>query len=253
MGWPAASSLIRAERQPLATDGPRTTSFAWASVSKMAVAALIGIRYQTGEVDLSETLGPDGATISHLLSHSSGLGPTRDSLRARVGAKRIYSTFGYELLVERLGGVARVVAMCQSELGLSSVESDGSAGGGLRGSLHDLEELAWAWLGHSALSRTTVATMTSVFLPSLAGVLPGFGSYDPCPWGLGPQVKGSQEHWMGSVWPSDSFGHFGQSGSLLLIDPQHEIAVVALSTRDFGSWALETWRTWTSDQHESAT
>lgn len=248
--WATAASVLHQARTPLVTTGPRDEPFPWASVSKLAVAAVVGCAVQRGEMQFDDLLGPEGATLAHVLSHSSGLGPTREALGARVGIKRIYSTFGYELIVERLGGVAAFVEQCHDVLTMTSVASDGTAGGGLVGSLEDLESLAWTWLGHGALTELSVQQMTTTFLPDLGGVVPGFGSFQPCPWALGPQVKGASEHWMGARWPAGSFGHFGQSGSLVLIDHERDFAVVALSSREFGPWAVSTWPTWTSEMYE---
>ena len=80
-------------------------------------------------------------------------------------------------------------------------------------------------------------------------VVPGFGSFSPCPWALGPEVKGTKDHWMGSAWPATSYGHFGKSGALLLIDPVAQVAVVALSSEPFGQWAVDLWPTWTNEMH----
>jgi len=248
--WASTASILHGERAPLASYGPRDEVLPWASVSKMAVAALVGFAVQQGEHDFNEPLGPEGSTLAHLLAHSSGLGPSREALGARVGTKRIYSTFGYELIVERLGGTSVVVNHCRSRLGLLSVVSDGSPAGGLAGTAEDLETLAWLWLGRGPVAEDIVGEMTAVFLPELGGVVPGFGSWQPCPWGLGPQVKGENSHWMGSGWPATSFGHFGQSGSMILIDRLRECAVVALSAREFGPWAMTAWPNWTSRVYE---
>jgi len=248
--WAATASILCGERNPLARFGPCDHVFPWASVSKMAIAALVGVDVQRGECDFNEPLGPEGSSLAHLLSHSSGLGPSRDALGARVGSKRIYSNYGFELIVERLGGLSVVVENCRSVLGLNSVVSDGTPAGGLVGTLEDLETLAWLWLGNGSLSDAILREMTSAFLPELGGAVPGFGSWQPCPWGLGPQIKGDNDHWMGSGWPPTTFGHFGQSGSMILIDQSREFAVVALSSRQFGPWAVTTWPGWTSRVYE---
>jgi len=250
--WAATASILGRDQSPVASIGPRDVSYPWASVSKMAVAALVGVAVQDGGVRFDEPCGPSGSTLAHVLSHASGLGPTHDALGARVGTKRIYSTYGFELVVERLGGISSVVELCRTVLGLHSVESDGSAGGGLIGTCEDLETLASIWMGHGPLTNDTLREMTTIFMPEIAGVVPGFGSFQPCPWGLGPQIKGRNRHWMGDGWPSSSFGHFGQSGSLVLIDPERHFAVVALSARAFGPWAVSAWPVWTSQIYELA-
>ena len=42
-----------------------------------------------------------------------------------------------------------------------------------------------------------------------------------------------------------TFGHFGQSGTFLWVDPDAHAAAVVLTDRDFGPWAIEAWPVWT--------
>lgn len=249
--WASAATVIGSGSSGEVRFGDRNQVFSWASVSKLAVAAVIGLRVQRGSCGFNDPIGPDGSTFAHLLSHSSGLGPSRDSLGARVGVKRIYSTYAYELLVEQCGGVERFIEECRSSFALTSVTSDGTAAGGLIGPLSDLERLVRAWMGDGPLHRETLETMTTTFLPLLDGVVPGFGTLKPCPWALGPQVKGTNHHWMGSNWSPDAFGHFGQSGALVLIDRDANFGVAALSSQPFGPWAVTTWPEWTSQVYEN--
>ncbi len=76
----------------------------------------------------------------------------------------------------------------------------------------------------------------------LAGVLPGFGHFDPCDWGLGPEIRDAkQPHWTGAANAPATFGHFGRSGSFLWIDPDAGIACAGLCNRPFGPWAARAW------------
>ena len=93
--------------------------------------------------------------------------------------------------------------------------------------------------------------MIRPYLPELNGIVPGFGRFSPCPWGMGPELRGEKAHWMGD-WPSSSFGHFGQSGSILLVNASEKIGVVATTTEPFGRWAVDLWSTWTSAQRTIA-
>ena len=38
-----------------------------------------------------------------------------------------------------------------------------------------------------------------------------------------------------------TFGHFGQAGTFLWVDPDAGVACVALTDRPFGPWAAEVW------------
>ena len=48
-------------------------------------------------------------------------------------------------------------------------------------------------------------------------------------------------HWTGANSSPRTFGHFGQSGTFLWVDPDAGAAAVALTDRDFGPWAAEVW------------
>lgn len=248
--WATGWSVLHYEHHVTTSFGDRGVMMPWASVSKLVVALLVGRDVAAGIYALTEPLGPEGSTVAHLLSHASGLGPDRSALRSGVGRKRIYSTFGYDIVVEFLGGVPIILERARRELNLTSVISDGTSAGGLMGTLEDLEEVAMRWLGRDDVIGDTLPTMTRAFLPDLEGVVPGFGRFTPCPWGLGPQIRGASLHWMGEGWPVTSFGHFGQSGSLLLVDPERRTAIVAVSDRGFGSWAVTTWPQWTARCHD---
>jgi CubicO group peptidase (beta-lactamase class C family) len=73
-------------------------------------------------------------------------------------------------------------------------------------------------------------------------VIPGIGRQDPNDWGLGLELKDAKApHWTGTRNSPRTFGHFGGSGTFLWVDPEADLALVALSDRDFGDWALEAW------------
>jgi CubicO group peptidase (beta-lactamase class C family) len=76
----------------------------------------------------------------------------------------------------------------------------------------------------------------------LRGVLPGFGGQDPNDWGLGFEIRGNKHpHWTGTANSPATFGHFGQSGTAIWIDPAVGIGLVALADRDFDDWARVAW------------
>ena len=83
---------------------------------------------------------------------------------------------------------------------------------------------------------------TDVQFPGLFGVLPGFGTQRPNDWGLGFEIRdGKSPHWTGSANSGRTYGHFGQSGTFLWVDPQADLALVALADRNFGDWAYSRW------------
>jgi CubicO group peptidase (beta-lactamase class C family) len=120
--------------------------------------------------------------------------------------------------------------------------SSGAAAAGLAGPLVDLVRLGRELAVPTLVSPETHAQMVSVQFPGLAGVLPGFQRFDPCDWGLGVEIRGGKRpHWTGSANAPSTFGHFGQSGSFLWVDPVAGILCAGLSDRPFGLWATRAW------------
>lgn len=86
------------------------------------------------------------------------------------------------------------------------------------------------------------ADAITVQFPGVNGVLPGFGVQRPNDWGLGFEIRdGKSPHWTGSANSPATFGHFGQSGTFLWVDPVADLALVALTDRDFGDWTYALW------------
>ncbi|HYZ67280.1 MAG TPA: serine hydrolase, partial [Mycobacterium sp.] len=86
------------------------------------------------------------------------------------------------------------------------------------------------------------AAATEVQFPGLSGVLPGFGSQRPNDWGLGFEIRNNKSpHWTGSSNSTRTYGHFGQSGTFLWVDPDADLALVVLTDRNFGEWAYPCW------------
>jgi CubicO group peptidase (beta-lactamase class C family) len=71
------------------------------------------------------------------------------------------------------------------------------------------------------------------------------GRYEQCPWGLGFEVRGTkQPHWTGTTNSPRTHGHFGGSGTMFWIDPDRDLALVALADRDFDQWATSALAAW---------
>jgi len=118
----------------------------------------------------------------------------------------------------------------------------GDAAAGLAGPLDDLLALGREWARPTLVSVSTWRDATSVQFPGLAGVLPGFGPSDPCDWGLGVEVRGTKRpHWTGAANSPATYGHFGQSGSFLWVDPVAGVLCAGLADRPFGVWASRAW------------
>ncbi len=244
-GWLDGSGRLEAVGTP---DQP----FALASVTKPLFAYAVLVAVEEQSLSLDQPAGPDGSTIAHLLSHSSGLAPeTADgapSSLAAVGSRRIYSNQGFDLLGRALTAATAMdpadylrLAVLEP-LGMTSTTLAGSPAHGARGTVRDLLAFAAELINPTLVDSSTLSTATTAHLPDLPGVLPGFGRQEPNLWGLGFELRGDkQPHWTGSKNSPATFGHFGASGTFLWIDPRRSLACVVLTDRDFGLWAAEVW------------
>jgi CubicO group peptidase (beta-lactamase class C family) len=228
----------------------------WASVSKVVVSLAFGVEVDWELHRFEEPMGPPGSTLANLLSHSSGLGLEEEDPVVPVGTKRVYSNFGVDLAVQSILGEENSADNWLQQrvfqpLGMTTTTLEDRPASGVVGSTNDLAKLAVAWLRPDAIAKETRDRLITPYAPQLDGFVPGFGKFTPCPWGLGPEVRGEKQHWMGD-WPSASFGHFGQSGALILLNADEQIGLVATSTEPFGRWATKLWPTWTGSMRTLA-
>jgi CubicO group peptidase (beta-lactamase class C family) len=221
--------------------------FRWASVTKPATALAVLVAAEEGTVDLDEPAGPPGSTVRHLLAHASGLPFEGSAPIARPGERRIYSNTGFEALADHLAARAEMPfvdylsAAVLRPLGMAA-ELRETAAAGLWGTIEDLVRLAGELLSPTLIAEETLAEATTVAFPSLVGVLPDFGRFEPNDWGLGFELKNAkQPHWTGARNSPRTFGHFGGSGTFVWVDPEAELALACLTDRDFGDWAKEVW------------
>lgn len=231
----------------VARHGDESRRFALASVTKLLSAMAVLVAVEEGTVDLDEPAGPPGATVTHLLAHASGLGPSdRNQILASPGTRRIYSNAGFEVLADHLAAAAsmpfdRYLSEAVLEpLAMHDTTVGGSAASGATSTIADLSSFAAELLWPGLVSTDTLKQATRPVFPALAGVLPGFGRQDPNPWGLGFEVRGHKRpHWTGPHNDPATFGHFGQTGTFLWVDPVARLALVVLTDRAFGPWAGE--------------
>jgi CubicO group peptidase (beta-lactamase class C family) len=248
--WPvtsAAAGVVSAGR-PAAAAGAISSRFPWASVTKLLTALATLVAVEEGTVGLDDPAGPPGSTVRHLLAHASGLPPDGDTPVARPGTRRIYSNRGFELVAAAVAGRAGMPFSQYLEAGvlqpldLLDTALVGSPASGAVGSLPDLLSVGRELLAPVLVSRETLDEATAVQFPRLAGVLPGFGRQDPNDWGLGFEIRDDKSpHWTGRGNSTATFGHFGQSGAMLWVDPAAGLACASLADRAFGPWAAEAW------------
>ncbi|HET6636855.1 MAG TPA: serine hydrolase domain-containing protein [Streptomyces sp.] len=249
--WPvtsAAAAVVRADGSVAGTWGPTGRRFPLASVTKplAAYAALVAV--EEGAIELDEPAGPPGATVRHLLAHTSGLAFDEDRVMAAPATRRIYSNAGFEALGDHLAKAAEIPFpeylhdAVLAPLGMTSTELSGSPAKDGVSCVDDLARFAAELQAPRLLAPQTVREATAVVHPGLKGVLPGYGLQQANDWGLGFEIRdGKEPHWTGAGSSPRTFGHFGQSGTFLWVDPDAGAACVVLTDRDFGPWAIEAW------------
>ena len=221
--------------------------FHWASVTKPATALATLVAAEEGVVDLDEPAGPPGSTVRHLLAHASGLPFHGETPIAEPGTRRIYSSTGFEQLAAHVEAAAEMPfadylrEAVFTPLGMGA-ELRGSAGADVHGSLDDALKLARELLRPTLVAPETLAEAATVQFPGLSGVIPGLGRFEPNDWGLGLELRDAKSpHWTGARNSPSTYGHFGGSGTFLWVDPDADLACVALSDREFDDWALQAW------------
>jgi CubicO group peptidase (beta-lactamase class C family) len=203
---------------------------------------------EVGELDLDEPAGPPGATVRHLLAHASGLNFEGSAQISAPGQRRVYSNGGFELLGELIakctgqsvGHYLREAVFEPLDMRDSTIDNQAATGG--RGPVRDLLAFARELLAPRLVDPETLGEATSVVFPGLDGVLPGFGRQANNDWGLGFEIRdGKRPHWTGDQNSPTTFGHFGQQGSFLWVDPVAGIACAVLTGAAFGPWAAQAW------------
>ncbi|HZZ96209.1 MAG TPA: serine hydrolase domain-containing protein [Jatrophihabitantaceae bacterium] len=252
--WPVdtAAAAIVDRTGVIATYGPADQQFAIASLTKPLAALAILVAVEEEAVSLNdpadERLIP-GATLRHLLSHASGYAPDRPMKAAAPATRRIYSNVGIEraaALVAEATDIEFPDYLAEAVLGplqMADTELPGSAARDGISTTADLARMVHELLAPTGLlAAATLADLSSVQFPGLRGVLPGFGAQDPNDWGLGFEIRAHKSpHWTGARNSPRTYGHFGQRGTMLWIDPDAQLGLVALTDRDFGPWAAEVW------------
>jgi CubicO group peptidase (beta-lactamase class C family) len=248
-GWPAphAAAGVAAAERVLGAHGDVEREFELASVTKLFTAYAALVALEEGTIELDDPAGPPGATVRHLLAHASGLPFDGDATVGRPGTRRVYSNPGFEALASHVAGRAGMGfaeylrGAVLEPLGISA-RLEGSAAGGLVGTLGDVLRLGRELLAPTLVAPETLDQATTVQFPGLDGVLPGFGRMEPNDWGLGFELRDAKRpHWTGAANSPATYGHFGGSGTFLWVDPERELALCVLTDREFGDWALAAW------------
>jgi CubicO group peptidase (beta-lactamase class C family) len=248
---PTVAAAVVGPTGVLAEHGDTRHRFALASVTKPLVARAAQVAVEEGVVELDTEAGPPGSTVRHLLAHTSGLSMNSNESISEPGKRRVYSNYGFQVLaetIERAAGIefGQYLAEAVFEpLGMADTSLYGGAsvaGFGATSTVADLGAFAGELLRPALVSQQMHAEAADVQFPGLDGVLPGFGVQRPNDWGLGFEIRDAKSpHWTGLANSGATFGHFGQSGTFLWVDPAADLALVALTDRNFGEWAYPLW------------
>jgi CubicO group peptidase (beta-lactamase class C family) len=248
---PTVAAAVVGPSGVLAEFGDIRRGFALASVTKPLVARAAQVAVEEGVVELDTPAGPPGSTVRHLLAHTSGLSMRSPDVIAEPGKRRVYSNEGFGVLAGVLEQASEIpfdrylteAVFEPLGMGASSLAGGATAAGfGGESTVADLALFAADLLRPALVSPQMHADAISVQFPGLSGVLPGYGTQRPNDWGLGFEIRdGKSPHWTGSLNSEGTFGHFGQSGTFIWVDPAADLALVVLTDRDFGEWAHSRW------------
>lgn len=219
-----------------------------ASVTKLLAAYGFLVAVEEGVFELDSPCGPEESTVRHLLAHASGAGFKQGDKHKAVEEKRVYSSYGFEILAEAveaetgMGFDQYLKEAVFAPLGMGNTVLWGSAGHEARSTVKDLVAFVRELMNPQLLHPSTLEEAFTVQFPELNGIVPGYGNQKPCPWGLGFEIKGDKSpHWTGANMPQDTVGHFGQSGTYLWLHPATKTAAIALTDEPFGDWAKPLW------------
>jgi CubicO group peptidase (beta-lactamase class C family) len=252
--WPVphvVAAVVASGGTVLGRAGDTERTFRLASLTKTLTAWAILIATEEGIVALDDPVGQPGCTLRHLLTHAGGYPFEGTEPVAEPGRRRIYSNTGFELAadaVERAAGMRFADYLADavlSPLDMRDTILRDSPAHGVHGSVDDmvafLAELQRPTLVHSS----TAADAFTAQYPELAGIVPGVGRFDPCPWGLGFEIRGGKSpHWTGRTNAPVTVGHFGGAGTMMWVDPVAGCGLVALTDRPFDDWSIEALKRW---------
>ena len=247
--WPVAESSIAVVHSGgVETHGDMDRRQRIASLSKPLSAYAVLIAVEEGSVHLDDAVGQTGCTVRHLLAHAGGYSFDGAAPAGKPGVKRIYSNTGFDMLaqhVEHSTGIAFVEYLDDAvfaPLGMHHSALEGSCAKDVHSTTHDLVQFVNELRSPTLIAHETYMEAIMPVFPELAGVVPGLGSFDPCPWGLGFEIRGHKTpHWTSARNSSSTFGHFGGIGTFMWIDPVADAACVMIAEREFDEWGMQYW------------
>jgi CubicO group peptidase (beta-lactamase class C family) len=248
---PSVSAAVMIDGEVVATNGDPERIQRLASISKPMASWAVLVAVEEGVITLDEAVGQPGCTLRHLLAHAGGYPFDGPDPIAQPETTRMYSNTGFSLAAQAVEAATDMAfadyldeAVFQP-LGMASSVLRGSAAFGVRSNLTDTCRFVAEVVRPQLIHASTATEARRIQYPGLAGIVPGVGRYEQCPWGLGFEVRGEkQPHWTGTTNSPRTFGHFGGAGTMFWIDPDHDVALVALADRDFDEWSDVALRVW---------
>lgn len=247
--WPVdEASIVVISNNTTETYGDTRRRQRIASVSKPLTAYACLIAIEEGSIALDDYVGQTGCTVKHLLSHTGGYPFEGTQPVGRPGAKRIYSNSGFDLLAQHVEHSTSMPfaeyfhdAVCVP-LSMTDTTLEGSSAKDVWSTIDDLSQFLLELRSPQLISRETYLQAVMPVFENVSGIVPGIGSFDPCPWGLGFEIRGQKTpHWTGTRNSSSTFGHFGGIGTFLWVDPVADVACAMLAEREFDDWGLKYW------------
>lgn len=254
--WPVehvAAAVVTPD--DVATVGDPDRVYRLASLTKPMAAWAVMIAVEEGVVDLDAPLAhvaaPAGATMRHLLAHAAGFAFDGPDPIAPIERRRIYSNTGIEVAAQELSAAASMPfadylrEAVFEPLGMRNSALFGSAAYGVQSDLADVVRFVQEMLRPTLVAPATARTIVTPQFPTLSGIVPNVGRFDPCPWGLGVEVRGDKApHWTGRANSPATYGHFGGAGSMMWVDPAIDAGLIALTDRQFDEWRDEALVLW---------
>lgn len=248
------SATLPGSCQLLGSWGDQDKVYPWMSVTKLVTSRTILGAVENGVLDLSEPLSqlpgvtePHPVSVADLLAHRAGLGHEKREFTRAPGSRRVYSNSGYEILGELLSqrsGIsftAWAQEMVLSPLGIKRQLLESPAWG-MHGSLRELLAFAFEAACPRFLSLKLFAAWSRSDGMQLPGVVPGYGFHRDNAWGLGCEIRAAKDpHWTLPGSSEQTYGHFGQSGSFLWIDPLAHLGAVFLGQEPFCALHKQLW------------
>ena len=248
------SASLPGSCQLLGSWGDQDKVYPWMSVTKLVTSRTILGAVENGVLDLSEPLQPlpgisepRPVNVADLLAHRAGLDHEKREFTRAPRSRRVYSNSGYEILGELLSqrsGIpftAWAQDMVLSPLGIKRQLLESPAWG-MHGSLRELLAFAFEAACPRFLSPKLFAAWSRSDGMQLPGVVPGYGYHRDNAWGLGCEIRAAKDpHWTLPGSSEQTYGHFGQSGSFLWIDPLAHLGAVFLGQEPFSALHKQLW------------